>query len=594
MPDSAASVCTADAEGARPVHAVAALLGERPRPVQHRGLAGAGVALDAHHAVLRREDGGDGLLLAVCQRPLVQVLPDLAPPHQHLPQVLAGAHGTHGLALVSDRGVRGHSVAAAKRRRGVEASFPLERVDGLAGGLDRDRAGPPGERGGQQVGPCEYRLALRQVLRRPRHGMQGRIAVRRCSPVTLQLFRSPATGAWIAAPGRVLAERHVRGLFPDPRVQHMPLAGLFHHPVRREPERRRLLPPDRAKRLPVDVPLVGAGHQRRPRRQVGTAGRSPEAARAHRRLDLRAPRRERVDDGPRNTGDLEAPVRVGFLDAVAQLLQSPCQLAPVNHPGKHLPAVQRLVGHGSPLGVFALHHVGDHGVCVELGVEVARDLVAEGRRHHLLACRMDQKPRLGVLHAGLDRGGFQPGKGALHGGIVGGDRFSVAAEHRDQGHRLWGGEGQVPSRTVREGAVLLAAAEAPARAVRHGAFEDLLEDIRLDTAPEPQRLGAPAGPGAGIEVFAVPLRVVAVLFEIGHALRGRGDCSDGNDHQSQSGRRACRSRSPRDGAFGRRGSCLRPEAAPGEPRSLPSPPSVCLAVALPSQSARSLPVCRRD
>ena len=74
MPASAASVFGRRGGRARgPDHAVAALLRENPGAVQHGRLAGSGIALDADHAILGREDQLDGLLLSSGERPPVEM-----------------------------------------------------------------------------------------------------------------------------------------------------------------------------------------------------------------------------------------------------------------------------------------------------------------------------------------------------------------------------------------------------------------------------------------------------------------------------------------------------------------------------------------
>ena len=200
---------------------------------------------------------------------------------------------------------------------------------------------------------------------------------------------------WRAAP-HPLRRSAPRRQLPSPAVPCR-LAYL----VGRKTQHAGLLPPALTQHFLVHVALLGAGHQRRARRKMRIASRIAEAALVHRRLDLRTARRKRLDHRPRHAGNLEAAVGVGLLDAIAQLFQPPRQLAPVHHAGEHLALVQQLVGHGAPLAVVALNHVGgNHGVGVELGVEIARGVVAEGGGHHLLAAHMGQASGLRVLHAG--------------------------------------------------------------------------------------------------------------------------------------------------------------------------------------------------
>ena len=68
--------------GREPQHTVALLSGEHPRPVEHRGLAGAGIALDADRPVLRRQDQLHRILLTRRERPLVEIALDRPAPHR--------------------------------------------------------------------------------------------------------------------------------------------------------------------------------------------------------------------------------------------------------------------------------------------------------------------------------------------------------------------------------------------------------------------------------------------------------------------------------------------------------------------------------
>ena len=231
---------------------------------------------------------------------------------------------------------------------------------------------------------------------------------------------------------------------------------------------------------------------------------------------------------------------MGLLDAVAERLQLLCQLAPVNHADELLAPVERLVGHGAPLAgpgrspVFALHHVGDHRVGMELRVEIARDLVAEGGGHHLLAAGMHQQSSLRGLHAGPDRRLLQPRKRALHRGIVRGHDGCVVAHQGGQGDRFRGGEREVASGAMIDRPILPRPSQPAAGSVRHRAFEDVCEDVGVDVSAQPQRLGALAGPAAAVRMLRVVPCVVAVPLVVGDALRGRGDCADRDDHHCQS------------------------------------------------------------
>ena len=297
-----------------------------------------------------------------------------------------------------------------------------------------------------------------------------------------------------------------------------------------------------SKRVPVHLALVGAGHERRPLREALVLRRIPKPLRRHRRLDLGTPGGEGLDDVPWNRGtprrarNLEAPVRVGLPDAVAELLQAPCQLGAVERADQHLRRIELLVRHGAPLRgpgrspVFVLHHVGDHRMRMELGVEIARDLVAEGGDHRLLVPGAHHAAALCIHRPGLDDVLLDPGEGPLHCRVMGGDDAFVAADQGRDGYGLGRGEGDVAAGAMVDRAVPQPAAEPAARAVRHGAFENAAEDVGIDGPGEPQSGCAPARPGAGLPVRRVFLRVVPVPLVVGDALGGRGDRADGGDH----------------------------------------------------------------
>ena len=164
--------------GREPHHAVAAFLGERPDALEHGGLAGAGVALDAHDAVLRPEDQLHGFPLPFGQRTPVQTRTHYPASHHRATAVVSIPHQADGLPLVGERLVGGHAVARFERRRGVERSGLLEIAHRLFGRLDGDRAGPPGQRRGQQVGTAEHGLALGKMSNCPFRGL-GRRGLRR-------------------------------------------------------------------------------------------------------------------------------------------------------------------------------------------------------------------------------------------------------------------------------------------------------------------------------------------------------------------------------------------------------------------------------
>ena len=149
--------------------------------------------------------------------------------------------------------------------------------------------------------------------------------------------------------------------------------------------------------------------------------------RRHLRLDLGAPRREGLDHRARYARDLEAPVGVGLLYAIAQRLQASRQFGPVEGADEHFGGIEPVIGLGAPFAVRALHHVGDHRMGVELGIEIARGVVAEGGDHGLLASGTDHAAALGIHRPGLDGVVLDPGEGSAHGGVMCRDDPLVAA-----------------------------------------------------------------------------------------------------------------------------------------------------------------------
>ena len=93
-------------------------------------------------------------------------------------------------------------------------------------------------------------------------------------------------------------------------------------------------------RAPVDLALGCAGHQRRALGEALVLRRPRRPALGHRRHDLGAPGREHLDHFARDTGDLEAPVGVRLLDAVAELRETLRELAPVERAQQHLRFVE--------------------------------------------------------------------------------------------------------------------------------------------------------------------------------------------------------------------------------------------------------------
>ena len=317
------------------------------------------------------------------------------------------------------------------------------------------------------------------------------------------------------------------------------LAGMRPDLRGREAERLRLAPPAALQRAPVDVALRRPRQQRRLRRQVRVVLRLPHAALGHGGLDLRPARREGVDDLARDARDLEAAVRMGLLDAVAQLPEALGEFGAVDRPDRHLAVEQPVVDHRAPLAVAALDHVGDDRVGVKLGVEIARRVVPEGGGDHLLAPGPDHRPGGLVAQPGLYGVLLDPAQRRVHHLVVRRDDAFVAAHHRHQGDRLGRAQRHVAARPVRDAAVGLLPPEPPPARACPGpvpgnlAFEDPPERLRIDRAFELQRRRALARPGARLAVRPVVLRVVTVPLEIPHALRRRGDLPDRGYHRGR-------------------------------------------------------------
>ena len=173
IPDSCPSVFAAEAEGARPHDPVAAALRQRPEALQHGGLAGSGVALDADHAILCGEDRLDRGLLALVEPAPVELRLRHPAPHDGLLRALAGAHALDRLGFPCERRVRRPVPAMVEALRRMEPALVFERGDRALRGCHRHRAGFAAERRGEEVAVPEHRLALREVLDRPARGVPG-------------------------------------------------------------------------------------------------------------------------------------------------------------------------------------------------------------------------------------------------------------------------------------------------------------------------------------------------------------------------------------------------------------------------------------
>ena len=161
---------------------------------------------------------------------------------------------------------------------------------------------------------------------------------------------------------------------------------------------------------------------------------------------------------------------------------------------------------------------------VQLGVEVARGIVAEGRGHHLLAAHADHGPRRLVLHPGPDSVLLDPREGPAHRPVMRLDDAPVATYHREQRDRLWRREGDVAAGAMMELPVLAAAPEL--RPVRHLALEDPAEGVRIDRPREPEGRRTLARPAARFPVRRVVLGVIAVALVVAGTLGGRRDLAD--------------------------------------------------------------------
>ena len=511
---------------------VALLLQKRTGAVQHGGLAATGIALDADGAVFGGEDELHRRLLAVGQGTVTERLVDSAGAHRRGAASLTGLHQPDGFLLVGDGAVGGEQALGAGQARGVERAGGLARRELAFDGGDVGPARVEGERGGEQVGAGEHRLALGEMRHRPVHGL-GRRTSRCVFARRRARLRRAGSGDGLpvgGGPAAGLSGRLPAGL---PRLRR--------EPRRVEAEPSGLGQPALAQRVAVDVALGRAGHQRRALGEALVVRGGAAAALGHRRLDLGAPGRERLDHRAGDTGDLEAPVGMGLLDIVAEPGETPRKLAPVERAEQHLRFVEPLVRHRAPLSVFGLDHVGNHRMGVERRVEVARGVVAEGGDDGLLVAGAHHAAGLRILHAGLGDVPLEPGEGARDGPVVGVHDAGIAADQADERDRFGGREGEVAARPVRYLAVFPDAPETLPGPVGHMAFEHGAEDLGLDRAFEAELGRAAAGPGAGVAVLGIVLRVVAVALVVARPLRRRGDGAD-RGHHVRSRRRDAASR----------------------------------------------------
>ena len=272
------------------------------------------------------------------------------------PRAWPAPHQGHGLALLADRAVGRERVLGAGQVDGVQRSRPSPAPRLRAPPLPIvDRARRMGERGGEQVGAGEHRLALGEMRHRPgdsvgrgrrrrRRSFRSGFPCRRPVPCPRTGADRSAAGASMAgappcraasartssrAPswrrrsrdsragpvaGSAAASRHRQRTVPAPATSAPGIEaeiGRLRFATRRAARRGRC----RASRPASSAPRAPPGADCRPRR------RDPRSF--HRRLDLGAAGRERLDRRARHARDLEAPVGMGLLDAVAELRRDP-------------------------------------------------------------------------------------------------------------------------------------------------------------------------------------------------------------------------------------------------------------------------------
>ena len=430
----------------------------------------------------------------------------LPAPHRRPPPALALAHPAHRLALLADGAVGGERVLGARYVHAMQRAFLLQPRHLALHVPDRDRARRMGERGGQQAGPREHRLALGEMRHRPGDGFprgrgrgcfRGGFAFRPASilPPGRPIFRRCArrSGCPVIPIADVRQRRRLRlprpaglgGRFhrPFPFRRAGPFNGTGHQRAGIEAEIGGLALPDAPEFLAVDVAFLRPRHQRGPLRDARIVPGNPKPALLHRRLDLGAAARERLDGFPGDPRDLETPVGMGLLDAVTQVLQPARELRPVERAQQHLGIVELLVRHRAPFAVLPLHHVGEHGMGVKLRIEVPRGVVPERGGDDLLVAGAHHAPGLRVLHAGLGRVPLDPVERRRDGAVVDVDDTLVAADQGGEGDGFRGGEGEVAAGTVEDLAVLAAPPELGSGPVWHLAFEHRAERVRIHGPP---------------------------------------------------------------------------------------------------------------
>ena len=173
MPASELQSTRRRGRGGESFHAVALPLRQRPRPVQHRGLAGARISLHPHHPVPGGQDQLHGFLLTLGQRspcgggrsPTSSASPGGPGPWPSRIRPIVSRSSASALSVVRPSPLwnAGATYRPFSFRRPSTARSAC---------LHRYHPGLPGERGGQQVRPAEHRLPFRQMRHCPFYWLQ--------------------------------------------------------------------------------------------------------------------------------------------------------------------------------------------------------------------------------------------------------------------------------------------------------------------------------------------------------------------------------------------------------------------------------------
>ena len=316
-----------------------------------------------------------------------------------------------------------------------------------------------------------------------------------------------------------------------------------------KPSDLRALPPERSQhpleRLRLATP-------RRKRRDLPLRLAAVPAAILHIGQDLAPPRRERIAQLTAQARDIEArnPARHRRHDRIPARDQVARQPVPVVRPDQARVAVKRNGIHAPPPPVGVPRHVGDHGMGVELRIEVAAGHVAERRRRHEGRLHPGTPPRLRVPAARLQKGLLHPVQRRPDRLVMRPHHRTVAPgmalrrQQRRQRYGLRRRKGQVESRT----ALVPAVPDPPQPDLRprHMTLQQPLERPRRHPRArlQTQRLRPTPVPRARLAVL-LPLRVkrsrVAlrpdvippVVPEILQGGRRRGQIADRRYHRNE-------------------------------------------------------------